>query len=85
MEKDWKEKRYKKVYNDTIEHLDALREHDPTFNIEKLEKMLETEYMNDGAHGNNEVAETIASATIAAYQAYLVDWKLEEGRPASIK
>lgn len=79
MQKEWIEKRYNKVYNDTIAHLDYLRETDPGFTIEKLEKLLDTEYMNEGADGNSEVAEIIASATIAAYQAYLVDWKEEQG------
>ena len=84
MNENWKTQRYQKVYNDTITHLDYLRETDPTFSIEKLEKLLETEYMSEGAYGNSEVAEIVASATIAAYQAYLVEWKKEKGRPVEI-
>lgn len=78
--RDWEERRFDEIFDQTMHHLKQLRAHDPGFNLEKLKGMLEAEYVNQGNDwaGRGEVGNISSEATIAAYQQYLARWEKEE-------
>lgn len=77
------EKKYEEVFQSVCNYVDHQRETDPDFTVNKLQKMLETEYINEGNGwtGKSEVQEAISSATIAAYQHKIVEWQKEHQNP----
>lgn len=76
---DWKERKYKSVYNATVDHVESRKNDDPDFSIEELEQMLEAKYINEGTGNRSEIDQLMSDATIAALQACLVNWKKEKG------
>lgn len=74
------EKKYEEVFQSVCDYVDHQRQNDAGFTVERLQKMLETEYINEGNGwtGKSEVQEIISSATIAAYQHKIVEWKKEQ-------
>ncbi|MGM0532427.1 MAG: hypothetical protein ACQER7_13865 [Bacteroidota bacterium] len=77
--KDWEEIIYKKVYNETVDNIESRKNNDPDFNIEQLEQLLETKYINEGTANRSEIDQLTLDATIAALQACLANWKVEKG------
>jgi len=73
------ERKYDEVFNSVCDYVDRQKETDPSFSLNHLQKMLETEYINEGNGwvGKSEVQETVSAATIAAYQHKIVEWKKE--------
>ena len=76
---DWKEGKYKRVYNATVDYVESRRNDDSDFTIEELEQMLEAKYLNEGTGNRSEIDQLMLDATIAALQACLVNWKKEKG------
>jgi len=76
---DWKEGKYKNVYNATVDYIESRKTDDPDFTIEELEQMLEAKYVNEGTGNRSEIDQLTSDATIAALQACLVNWKKEKG------
>lgn len=76
---EWREQKYKEVY-DTVYATTRYRIMvDPSFTIKDLERLLATLYVNDGNDqgGRGVVADIVSSATIAAHQQVLLEWKRE--------
>lgn len=78
---DWKQVKYKSVYNSTVDYIESRKRDDPDFTVEELEQMLETKYINEGMGNRSEIDQLMSDATIAALQACLVNWKKEKGLP----
>ena len=77
---DWEEERFDEIFDQTIHHIERLKEHDPGFTLDRLKGMLETEYVNQGNDwaGRGEVGNISSEATIAAYQQLIARWEREE-------
>ncbi|MFQ3619522.1 MAG: hypothetical protein SNJ78_01120 [Spirochaetales bacterium] len=76
---EWEERKFQEVY-DTVYTTTRYRiVTDPNFTIKDLERILQTLYTNDGNDqgGRGRVADIISSATIAAHQQVLLEWKRE--------
>ena len=80
------DQKYEEVFQSVCDYVDYQRQHDPGFTIHKLQKMLETEYVNQGNGwtGKSDVQEIISSATIAAYQHKIVEWNKEMEQKARL-
>ncbi|MFP4268884.1 MAG: hypothetical protein ACLFNZ_03710 [Spirochaetaceae bacterium] len=78
---DWEQTRFNEIFDQTIHHIEKLREHDPEFSLKRLRGMLEAEYINQGNDwvGRGAVGHISSEATIAAYQQIIAQMeKLEE-------
>jgi hypothetical protein len=77
---DWRERKYDEVFRWTRAHLQQRRQLDASFTREYLQQLLETEYVNEGNDwtGRGVLGNIVQSATIAAYEAFLQDWKEQD-------
>jgi hypothetical protein len=76
---EWEERKYREVY-DTVYATTRYRiKVDPNFTIQDLERLLATLYVNEGNDqlGRGVVGDIVSSATIAAHQQVLLEWKRE--------
>jgi hypothetical protein len=75
----WKSQKYDEVFERTCAYVAMRRQTDPGFPIEMLEGLLETQYtyQGQGWDGMGEMGHIITSATIAAYEHMLVEWRQE--------
>ncbi len=75
---DLKEKHYKEVFDATFAQL-TLRRRLKQLSLEECRKLLETEYINQGNDwvGRGSLQEIVSSATIAAYEVFIVNWEQE--------
>lgn len=76
---EWEERKYREVY-DTVYATTRYRiMADPHFTIKDLERLLAALYANEGNDqlGRGVVADIVSSATIAAHQQILLEWKRE--------
>lgn len=76
---EWREAAYKKMFDGAVTFINQQRKSDPTFTIENLEAMLQSEYDRQGLawDGRGEVVEIGIEATIAAIQQELIKWRKE--------
>jgi hypothetical protein len=80
--KDWREAKYEETLQEELRGLKRRREADPACTAEDLEGTLRHLYHMDGADwiGRGEVQDIILSATIAAYELFISEWKAEKPR-----
>lgn len=73
----WREVTYNNKFDGTVKFIRNMRQNDPTFTINDLEGMLQSEYAREGLawDGRGEVVEISIQATIAAIQQELLLWK----------
>jgi len=78
---NWPQRRYEAAFEETCTRLAIRRKTDPTFTIEELEGLLHTAYVAEGNNwtGRGAVHEITQSATIAAYEHTLAEWRAERG------
>ncbi|MDR2516410.1 MAG: hypothetical protein LBC88_03400 [Spirochaetaceae bacterium] len=78
---DWREKRYREIFADSVRGIMRRRERDPSFSAADLEGTLASLYIMDGADwgGRGEVQDISLSATIAAHERVLAEWRAETG------
>ena len=79
MDEAWQQQKYDQVYENTLEHIEEQKRSNPDFTFEQLNRKLANEYSSAGRGDMSEVAEITSAATIAAYQAALVEWQKELG------
>ncbi|QQO07371.1 hypothetical protein [Breznakiella homolactica] len=74
---DWREKKYEETFDQEVRGLERRKESDPDCTIEDLEGILKHLYHMDGADwgGRGEVQDITLSATIAAYEHFIAQWK----------
>ena len=82
--RDWEKRKYREVFEQTCHQLEARRASDPTFTLQFLEGLLETAYVDLGNDwlGRGAVGDITQSATIAAYEHFLAEWKAQGYRQA---
>lgn len=75
----WKSRKYEEVFESTCAYVATRRQTDPGFSIEMLEGLLETQctYQGQGWDGMGEMGHIVTSATVAAYEHMLVEWRKE--------
>jgi hypothetical protein len=78
--KDWRELKYEETLRDELRGLARRREADPGCTAADLEGTLRNLYHMDGADwlGRGEVQDITLSATIAAYERFIAEWKAEK-------
>ena len=74
---NWKEQKYESVFTDTCRNVQLQQLTDPDFTIEDLEAQLRDAYIlqGNGWTGKGELKDIVESATIAAYEHILAEWK----------
>lgn len=75
----WQEQKYQTVFDDVCAFIDDQRQTNPDFTRAYLEAMLEQAYKRDGNdwEGRGLAYQITLSATIAAYEQRLADWRNE--------
>ncbi|HUW81588.1 MAG TPA: hypothetical protein VMZ31_02180 [Phycisphaerae bacterium] len=83
----WKDHKYDEVFESTCAYVAMRRQTDPSFSIETLEGLLETQctYQGQGWDGMGEMGLIVTSATIAAYEHMLVEWRKELSDNPSVR
>jgi hypothetical protein len=76
---DWRDVKYDNIFEQELRGLRRRRESDPGCTIADLEGMLRHLYIMDGSDwiGRGEVQDIIMTATIAAYEHFIAEWKVE--------
>jgi hypothetical protein len=77
---DWKEIKYKEVFEEELRGLNRRRKADPRCTVEDIEGVLQHLYIMDGAdwYGRGDVQDITMAATIAAYEYFIAQWKLDK-------
>jgi len=76
---DFKQDKYKETFEATINMLTNRRAKDPSFSLADLEKLMKTEYINQGNDwvGRGSLQDIVVDATLAAYEVFYSEWKNE--------
>jgi hypothetical protein len=76
---EWRDIKYDETFEQELTGLRRRRESDPLCRIDDLEGVLEALYIMDGAdwYGRGCVQDITMAATIAAYEHFIAEWKLE--------
>lgn len=76
---EWEGIAYKQVFDEETLGLERRKAHDPDLSINELENILESLYVSEGNNyvGRGPVADIVMSATIAAYEQFIGEWKKE--------
>jgi hypothetical protein len=74
------EQTYQQTYDQEYRGLERRREHDPCCSIKDIEGILKNLYIWEGNNwdGRGETAQAGLAATIAAYEAFIENWKKEQ-------
>jgi len=77
---EWREVKYSEVFEQELRGLDRRRKADPLCRVEDIERVLQSLYIMDGAdwYGRGDVQDTTMAATIAAYEHFIAQWKMEK-------
>ncbi|CEM60351.1 hypothetical protein DWQ65_06670 [Treponema phagedenis] len=76
---DWEDKKYKEIFEDELRLLSRRRKNDPSCTLSDIEGILHSLYIIDGNNqeGRSTVQQISLSATIAAYEHFIYEWKGE--------
>jgi hypothetical protein len=76
---EWRDKKYGEIFDQELRGLERRRAADPRCTVEDLEGVLRHLYVMDGAdwYGRGDVQDITMAATIAAYEHFIAQWKLE--------
>ena len=79
---EWKDVKYREVFDEELRGLMRRRESDPRCRVEDIEALLRHLYIMDGAdwYGRGDVQDITMAATIAAYEHFIAEWKLERSK-----
>jgi hypothetical protein len=74
---DWKEEKRVEVFESTLRGLENRKNVDPDFTIDDAKSALHHLYVLEGNDwlGRGELGDLITSATIAAYEHFINEWK----------
>ena len=77
----WFDQQYVEVFDGTLNGLGHRRSADPAFSIADAENQLAHLYVLDGNDwlGRGALGDIISEATIAAYELFIEEWKIEKG------
>ncbi|MDR0320855.1 MAG: hypothetical protein LBI28_05075 [Treponema sp.] len=76
---EWQDIKYKEIFEQEMTGLTRRRQSDSGCKIGDLEAILRNLYIMDGADigGRGSLQDTIMTATIAAYEHFIAQWKAE--------
>jgi hypothetical protein len=74
---EWQDRKYHEVFDTVYATTKYRKVLDPDFHIKDLERLISTLYAHEGDNqgGRGSVADIVSSATIAAHEQVLVEWK----------
>ena len=74
---EWKDTKYKNVFEEELRGLERRRESDPNCRVEDIQAVLNNLYIMDGADsgGRGALQDVTMSATIAAYERFIAQWQ----------
>ena len=74
---EWRDKKYEEVFEEELRFLQRRRKFDPSCTVMEIERVLKSLYIMDGAdwYGRGYVQDITLSATIAAYEYFVGEWK----------
>ena len=77
---EWKEIKYREVFEEELRGLERRRESDPLCKVEDIQATLKNLYIMDGADigGRGALQDTVMAATIAAYEHFTAQWQNEQ-------
>ncbi len=77
MSDDWKEKKYKEVFDGLCRQARRRRQEDPNFSVDDLKAQLEHQYVYQGNdwEGRGALGDVTVSATVAAYEHLIAEWE----------
>jgi len=76
---EWRDVKYRETFDQEMRGLARRRQSDPACKVEDLEGILKNLYIMDGSDwgGRGGVQDTVMTATIAAYENFIADWRQE--------
>jgi hypothetical protein len=76
----WRDVKYTEIFEQELRGLERRRKSDPLCQVEDIERVLQNLYIMDGAdwYGRGDVQDITMAATIAAYEHFIAQWKLEK-------
>jgi hypothetical protein len=76
----WRDVKYNEVFEQELRGLQRRRQSDSGCQVEDIERVLKNLYIMDGAdwYGRGDVQDITMAATIAAYEHFIAQWKLEK-------
>ncbi len=76
---DWREQKYAEVFEGSLRALAARRELEPGFGFGDAQGILDHLYISEGNDwiGRGELGDIVMSATVAAYEYFISEWKRE--------
>ena len=76
---EWEDITYKQVFDEETLGLERRKAYDGNLSIVELENILQSLYINEGNNygGRGPVGDIMMSATIAAYERFIGEWKRE--------
>jgi hypothetical protein len=77
---EWRDNKYREVFEQELRGLERRRESDSMCTVGDIEGVLQHLYIMDGAdwYGRGDVQDIVMAATIAAYERFIAQWKLEK-------
>jgi hypothetical protein len=74
---DWRDRKYDEVFEDSIRGLERRKAADPSFSLSDAQGTLSHLYVRFGNdwEGRGELQDIVLSATIAAYEHFIAEWK----------
>ena len=77
---NWRDIKYEEIFEQELRGLERRRNYDHNCTVEDLEKILNSLYIMDGAdwYGRGDLQDTIMAATIAAYEHFITQLKIEK-------
>ena len=82
---DWREQKREEVFESMLKGLQNRRRIDPEFTLGDAQSALEHQYILDGNDwlGRGELGDIVTSATIAAYELFIAEWRAEITRSST--
>ncbi|MGL4987006.1 MAG: hypothetical protein ACRC5H_07720 [Treponemataceae bacterium] len=76
---NWQDEKYIHVYEEELRGLYRRREYDSNLHVEEIEKILKNLYICEGNNqeGRGAVGDIVCTATIAAHEFFIAEWKKE--------
>lgn len=76
-DKDWRDEKRAEVFEGTLRGLENHHRNDPSFDIAEVQGALNHLYVAEGNDwlGRGELGDIVMSATIAAYEHFIHEWK----------
>lgn len=76
---DWRELKREEVFESTLKGLENRRLKDAEFSLSDAQSALEHQYVLEGNDwlGRGELGDIVTSATIAAYEHFIFEWKAD--------